>query len=660
MDNIKVSIIIPVYNVELYLEECLESALNQTLDAIEIICINDGSTDNSSNILKKYSEKYNNIKVINQDNKGLSTTRNIGIKEARGEFIYFLDSDDYIELNTIEVCYREAKKYNLDIITFDANIFFDENIEINEWKEKYDRKEILNSNILNGQEFYILSNKKGIYYSPVWLYFYKKEFIEKNNLFFYEGIVHEDEIYTSTALIKANSIKYINQKFFNRRIRENSIMTSNISKDRIIGNRTIANETYKLYLNNNLDIELRDILISWIRVYYQNSIRFCDILNCYELKNEIVKEIKENKDILNFSLDMQINSPILYYRDESISTIEPQNLFIVHTPYHILLATSISQSNEYIDDYNEIFINNTFGIKEREVNKLRKIFKKVHVLNNLSDLSEVYSLIGNKKYKRIFVNNESEIKTQYILNNNLIKSGEIIYIEDGTANYLNLKMKALDNKVIERYSKLLNIELENLMILGSYSKIKKRYFLYPYLVRKELLDSKESLEIDGYMLTNAINLFYGFLECGEEYNKNVVIALENSEFFNDEYDMYNYIKVINKIIVELDKNKIKVYIKYHPREKKRYLESYINYSRYIEYIESSQAIEKYYKLKNLYLISMKSTCLISFCKIFGKERAICINNLFNKNNDDIVEIFKKLNIYLPNDINGIINKIKNN
>lgn len=660
MNNIKVSIIIPIYNVELYLEECLESAVNQTLDNIEIICINDGSTDDSLNILKKYSEKYSNIKVINQDNKGLSATRNIGIKEARGEFIYFLDSDDYIELNAIETCYMNAKKYNLDMITFDANVFFDSNININEWKEKYDRKEILNTNVVNGQEFYILSNKKRIYYSPVWLYFYKKEFIDKNNLFFYEGILHEDEIYTSTALIKANSIKYIDRKFFNRRIRENSIMTSSISKDRIIGNLTIANETYKLYLNTNLDIELRKILMAWIRIYYQNSIRFCDILNCYELRNEIVKEIRKNEDVLNFYLDIQINSPTLYYTDENTINIKPENLFLVHTPYHILLATSISQSDEYIGCCNEIFINNNFGIKEIEVNKLRKIFKKVHILNDLDNLSEVCYLIGNKKYKRIFVNNESEIKTQYILNNNLIKDGEIIYIEDGTANYLNLNMNILDNEVIEKYSELLNIKVENLKILGSYSKIKRRYCLYPGLIREELKDGKENIGINKELLNKAIDLLYDFPEHGTEYENNVVIALENSEFFNNANDIYNYIEVINRIIMELEKNNMKIYIKYHPREKNRYLESYINYSKCIEYIESSQAIEKYYKLKNLYLISMKSTCLISFCKIFGEERAICINNLFNNKNDDIIEVFKKLNIYLPNYIYEIIDRIKGN
>lgn len=313
MNNIKVSIIVPVYNVELYLKECLESAVNQTLDNIEIICINDGSTDDSLSILEKYSEKYSNIKIINQQNSGVSVARNIGIKEAKGKYIYFLDSDDYINLDAMKICYREAEKYNLDIVTFDANIFYDENIKCMKSVENYDRKNILKSDIISGQQFYILSHKSGIYCMPVWINFYKKEFIDNNNLFFYEGIVFEDEIFTIKVLMKAKSIKYINNKLFNRRIRKNSLMHSDINKEKIIGRLTVARETYKIYLNNNLDAELRNILMFWIRFYYQSSIRFCDILSCYKLRKHIVKEIKENKDILNFSLDIQINSPKLYY-----------------------------------------------------------------------------------------------------------------------------------------------------------------------------------------------------------------------------------------------------------------------------------------------------------------------------------------------------------
>ena len=100
---INVSIVIPVYNVEKYLKQCLESVVNQTLDKIEVICINDGSTDNSLNILKEYEKKYNNIIIIDQENKGPGFARNIGMKRASGKYIYFLDSDDYIELNAMEI-----------------------------------------------------------------------------------------------------------------------------------------------------------------------------------------------------------------------------------------------------------------------------------------------------------------------------------------------------------------------------------------------------------------------------------------------------------------------------------------------------------------------------------------------------------------------------
>ena len=105
---INVSIVIPVYNVEKYLKQCLESVVNQTLDKIEVICINDGSTDNSLNILKEYEKKYNNIIIIDQENKGPGFARNIGMKRASGKYIYFLDSDDYIELNAMEICFKEC------------------------------------------------------------------------------------------------------------------------------------------------------------------------------------------------------------------------------------------------------------------------------------------------------------------------------------------------------------------------------------------------------------------------------------------------------------------------------------------------------------------------------------------------------------------------
>lgn len=119
MENKKVSIIIPCYNVEKFIEKTLESAINQTLKDIEIIVINDGSTDNTLSIIEKYAIKDERIKIVNQKNKGLSASRNVGIRLAKGEYIQHLDGDDWLEAETCEFAYNYAKKFNLDIVCYD-------------------------------------------------------------------------------------------------------------------------------------------------------------------------------------------------------------------------------------------------------------------------------------------------------------------------------------------------------------------------------------------------------------------------------------------------------------------------------------------------------------------------------------------------------------
>ena len=111
----KVSIIVPVYNVVDYLSDCLESLVKQTLDDIEIICVNDGSTDSSLIVLEKYEKQYDFIKIINQRNKGLASARNAGIAAAKGEYLGFVDSDDWIDTEFYEKLYEAAKRHNTDI-----------------------------------------------------------------------------------------------------------------------------------------------------------------------------------------------------------------------------------------------------------------------------------------------------------------------------------------------------------------------------------------------------------------------------------------------------------------------------------------------------------------------------------------------------------------
>ena len=115
LNNMKISIIVPVYNVEKYLERCLDSLINQTLKDIEIICINDGSTDNSSEILKEYAKKDSRIIIINQNNQGISVARNNGMNKAKGKYIGFVDSDDWVDLDFFEKLYKAAEKHNAQI-----------------------------------------------------------------------------------------------------------------------------------------------------------------------------------------------------------------------------------------------------------------------------------------------------------------------------------------------------------------------------------------------------------------------------------------------------------------------------------------------------------------------------------------------------------------
>ena len=126
MSNIKISVIVPVYNVEKYLHQCIDSILAQTLKDIEIICINDGSTDSSLEILKEYAKIDNRIIIINKENQGVATARNDGIRMAKGEYITFLDSDDWFELNALELIYNKIKNTNTDILVYNITNVYDD------------------------------------------------------------------------------------------------------------------------------------------------------------------------------------------------------------------------------------------------------------------------------------------------------------------------------------------------------------------------------------------------------------------------------------------------------------------------------------------------------------------------------------------------------
>jgi glycosyltransferase involved in cell wall biosynthesis len=211
----KVSVIIPVYNMEGYLRECIDSVINQTYRDIEIICVNDGSTDGSSSILEEYASKDNRIILINKRNGGLSSARNAGLRAAKGRFIIFLDSDDYIELDTIE-CVLD-KTENADIVVFGTNVFGDAMIDRRAMDEEYYRIKFsgyleLNDNIRNNTDV------------SAWNKVYRKDIIDKYGLTFPEGMLFEDYSFYWRYIFCCKNAYYIIDKKHNYRRREGSIM----------------------------------------------------------------------------------------------------------------------------------------------------------------------------------------------------------------------------------------------------------------------------------------------------------------------------------------------------------------------------------------------------------------------------------------------------
>ena len=217
-----ISVIIPVYNVEDYLRECVDSVLCQTYGNFEIIIVNDGSTDSSGEICDEYIEKDERVTVIHQKNGGLSAARNTGLTEANGDYIYFLDSDDYIAENALDILLNIAEKDSSDIVFFDAVSFADtDDFAV---KQNYIRKHKYQTD--NGINIFGQMTENKEFHSAVYLMLFRKSFIDNNGLRFVPALLHEDMVFTYQALCLSAVVSQCTDALYHRRYRKNSIMTS--------------------------------------------------------------------------------------------------------------------------------------------------------------------------------------------------------------------------------------------------------------------------------------------------------------------------------------------------------------------------------------------------------------------------------------------------
>lgn len=212
-----ISIIIPIYNVEKYLHKCLESIVNQSYKNIELVLVNDGSTDNSGLICDDFAKNDNRIKVIHQKNARMAAARNAGFRITTGELIWFIDSDDWIEPGAIDAIFRAMNNNQLDMIGFSYRYYYHDNQTFSA-PQKCQTIETCSA---------IDYIKTETFLSPlIWSFVYRRTFLTANNLIFNESILHEDEAFNLECFSKLIKIKKIDKSLYNYRQRENSFMSS--------------------------------------------------------------------------------------------------------------------------------------------------------------------------------------------------------------------------------------------------------------------------------------------------------------------------------------------------------------------------------------------------------------------------------------------------
>lgn len=363
---VKVSVIIPVYNVETYLNDCLNTIINQSLNDIEIICINDGSTDNSLKILEEYAKKDKRIQILNQKNQGHAVATNKGINLATGKYLFLMDSDDMLEVNALEDTYNIAEDKDVDFVLFKAINYDDEKNKYYESKDYNMEKlhQFVGDKIFNYRDIDDL-----IFTIPVtpWNKLYKREFIEKHNIRFPEGLIFDDNIFFWRVLFNAEKIYFYNEFLFKRRWYQTSSTTK--GDIRFLDSIDIYNLIFDTFKEYNQFDKYKNIL-------YRNKIntefmRFTKIRE--EYREQYFKKMKD--DFLNIFndhdtyIEFMENTPFEFKKifEEVIISTNSKELELLRLKYVNNNLNNelnrLKQENDYLENTkNEILNSNSWKI----------------------------------------------------------------------------------------------------------------------------------------------------------------------------------------------------------------------------------------------------------------------------------------------------------
>jgi len=292
----KISIVLPCYNVAPYIERCLSSIYNQDFDDYEVICINDGSTDDTLDVLHNRGGNFTNIKILSFRNQGLSQARNEGLKVAEGEYVYFCDPDDYINPGMLSAVYGKAKEGDYDAVHFGFKTIYEDqggiHYDTSEKPVVYDGNDVIRREYMpkflgiTQEDFdtwvdlnYLWKERKQ--FSGVWRFLYKRKVLTDNNIRFYRNVkLFEDKLFNACFFCYAHSIATMSDIFYNYVIKEKGLLTSSISNykglvdDKINGiiQRERVRALYKQVHNEDIrDCYIGTIVLSALELIFRLS-----------------------------------------------------------------------------------------------------------------------------------------------------------------------------------------------------------------------------------------------------------------------------------------------------------------------------------------------------------------------------------------------------
>ena len=517
----KISIIIPIYNVNIYLKECLESIINQTLKEIEIICVNDGSTDNSLKIIKKYSYD-NRIIIIDKSNSGYGDSMNHGFEFASGKYFGIVESDDFVDIHMFEYLSKFTKKGNIDMIRSNFYLY---------WEDK--EKEIVNFNII--KPFYNkiinpIEFPQIFFIRPsIWSAIYKKEFLIQNHIKFLPtpGASYQDTSFFYKTLFKSKRLLNINKAFYYyRQTNLNSSMNDNTFKKALFIHKELFEiEKYikidsKLFLKNKKCFNTKKLLtLLWNFNRVDNKKEYYKIL--YEEIYEILKTENYFKEYFN-NFELNFFRYLIDYKKEIAYDIYINSQFYDKINPKISIIIPIYNSEKYLEECLKSLIYQTFKNFEiicindgstdnsfKILKKFEKLDERFHIFSQVNKGPGIARNIGIKKSKGeylLFLDSDDIFKNTMIEDmyaNIKNYDSEIVVCNSNNFEIKNENEKIFykknyiffDDKIINKTFQSLDVKKDffNLFIWWPWDKLFNKKYIKNLGIEYQNLKSSEDL-----------------------------------------------------------------------------------------------------------------------------------------------------------------------